>query len=370
MPAPDLPTPQIVESVEATWGAALLPAGCAKCHQTFLVLSSRLGQTCPNCASDKLSSQPVLLRKEPPELIIPFRSTKDKLLPSLTQFVREVWLRPDDFNPQELLRRATPMFWPMWLVDSDVRGDWQAEAGFDYQVKSSQETYSDSGWRSHERVETRIRWEPRLGQLTRHYDNIAGKALSNHQELLNMIGDYRLDQAMSFKPAELNTSDVHLPDLQPESAWPSAQSNLNRMAADECQRAAGAQHIRNFIIHADYDALHWTQLLLPMYASYYTDDAGQHHSIYINGQSGKIGGVRLASQRKGWRWAGISAAIATALFLLGLLFFAAGSALPTLSAIALLLIFLAFCAGVFAIIPAVWPWQWNRKQQEHKITHG
>ena len=34
----------------------------------------------------------------------------------------------------------------------------------------------------------------------------------------------------------------------------------------------------------------------------------------------------------------------------------------------LLLGILAIGLGLFAIVPAVWPWQWNRGQQEAQIT--
>jgi len=365
MPTPDLPTTQISDSVEQLWGLALQVAGCRQCGQAFLVEASRMGQPCPNCASGKLESQPARLSSQPPELVVPFVKMQADVRAALENFVKGVWLAPDDFNTEALLRRAVAVFWPMWLIDGTVVGIWQAEAGFDYQVKSSQESYSGSAWRSREVIETRQRWEPRTGQIVRHYDNVCVPAASDHARLVRLVGDYHYDKAAAYDKARVTRSVMRLPDLPPQGAWPQAQVGLEHAAEQECLKASAAQHIRNYSVKADYESLNWTQMLLPLVASYYTDDDGVNHPVYINGQSGMIGGVRMASQRKGWRWAGILAGIAIVLLLLGLLLSALGVIL-----VGGFLIFVAILVGMAALVPAVWPWQWNRRQAPEKIVRS
>jgi hypothetical protein len=114
--------------------------------------------------------------------------------------------------------------------------------------------------------------------LQRHYANVAAPALSDQARLERLAGQYRRDQAGPFDPAQLGGAAVRVPDLPPESAWPAA---LDSAAAEECRQAAGAQHGRNFALRADYQSLNWTQLLLPLYVTYYSDDAGQAHPVYI-----------------------------------------------------------------------------------------
>ncbi|RPI28031.1 MAG: TFIIB-type zinc ribbon-containing protein, partial [Chloroflexota bacterium] len=302
MTTPDLPSISPVTEVNTVkdlWGVAFQPAGCPACKQVFLIDPARLGLVCPACGQSKLEAQPALLRCETPELLAPFRVQRAAMAAALNAFVKDVWLRPVDFSPESLMQRLTPVYWPMWLVDSDVHGDWQGEAGYDYQVKSSRESYRSGQWQSDEVVETRVRWEPRLGQLRRHYDNISVPALSEHDALIRETGSYALDQAAAYKPDLVGQAALRVPDLQPTAAWPQAQSRLNRAASEDCARASGAQHTRNFTIQAQYEGLHWSQLMLPLYVSYYTDDQGQRRLVYINGQSGKVGGLRLASQRNG-----------------------------------------------------------------------
>jgi hypothetical protein len=352
----------IAESVETLWGVHLQVAGCARCGQAHLVESSRMGMPCPNCGSAPLEAQPARLRPEPPEMLIPFSKNRSELGIMLSNYIKPVWLRPDDLSPEALLRRATPVYWPLWLVDSDLTGDWQAEMGFDYQVKSSQELYRSGGWQTREVVETRIRWEPRLGQIDRHYDNVVVPAASDHAGLSDRVGGYAQGTAVRYDPTRLGQAALRIPDETPREALPMAQAALNKAASLECQQAAGAQHLRNYTIHAEYRHLHWTQLLLPLYATYYTTDDGQRQVILVNGQTGMVGGPRLASQRKGWLWGGCSLAVGLIIFILGVICGLAAALVPPLALLSPLLILLALAIGGFALIPVAWPWQWNRKQ--------
>jgi hypothetical protein len=365
------PLPQPIEdssSVQELWRVNLQPAGCPQCRQSFLVQATRIGQVCSHCGKGRLEAQPALLRKEPAELMVGFQKGKTDLPPIFSGFVKGVWLHNDDFNPMDLARRAIPVYWPMWLVDCDLSGDWLAEVGYDYQVKSSRESYREARWQTHEIIENRIRWEPRAGQINRHYDNLAAPALSHQSELLQNIQNYRSETAAPYKPEWLGQADLWMPDIHPENSWPLAQSGLDLKASEDCQKAAGGTHVRSFTIHSRSDNINWTQLLLPIYVSFYTDDAGQPRLVYVNGQSGAAGGLRLASQRKGWQSASILAIVAAALFILGMLGLAATAVLPPAGALGILFVFLAFVLGIAAIVPAAWPWQWNRGQQEQKVT--
>jgi hypothetical protein len=357
----------VAENVQSIWGLPLQPAGCSHCGSTFLVEARQMGMRCPNCAQGELAPQPALLRPEPPEKIVPFEKKNDDLENILRSFVKGVWLRPPDFNVDVLLQRAVPVFWPMWLVDSSTKGQWQADMGFDYQVKSSQASYAGDRWQTREVLEERIRWEPRLGQVKRHYDNSTAPALNEHRVLQQRLGSYATRQARDYDRNLLQHGALRVPDLQTGQSWPLVKPQIEQRVAEDCRQAAGAQHIREFSSNLQHQDLNWTQLLLPMYFTYYKDEHNDVHPIYINGQTGTAGGLRLASQREGWKWAGITAAVAAGILLIALLCFLLGRALSQAVVAGTLLAILALFVGASAIVPAVWPWQWNRRQQEQKV---
>lgn len=363
------PTEKPAQTDDNFWGKlGFQAAGCANCQKAYLVkASSDKALLCPNCCIANLASQPAYLRREPPELIIPFNLKTEHIRTALQKYIGEAWLRPDDCNTDILVQRITPVFFPMWLIDCDIYGIWEAEAGFTYHVKSSQEFFSHGQWQTREEIEERVRWEKRAGQISRRYENVPVPATQDYPDLIRQIGAYDLDIAQPFEPKYLNTAIIRIPDEPDQNSWHAAQSVLDKKAAHECQQAAGAQYQRSFSLAAEYRSPNWTQLLLPVYVTYYTTDNGQRQQIFINGQNAKVGGVRLASQRKGWQLAGMAFGIALLLAILGALAMLITPLIPPIGIIGIILLFLALCAGVAAIIPAVYPWQWNRRQLPQKI---
>ncbi len=358
------PAVEVLDSLNSLWRLPLQPAGCPVCKQVHLVFSEQQNIICPACSQAQLLAQSAWLTPSAPELVVPFSQTLSSQIPAiLDKFVGEVRFKADDFSVETLRQRLRPLYWTQWLVDSEVIGHWKAESGYDYQVKSSQEFYRNNTWQTRELLEGRVRWEIRLGQIKRLYQNISVPAFSQHQQRRSLIGDYDLRQAAPYHPESIGQAVIQAPDLQTQEVWSNAQSGIKQRAGLDVQQASQAEHIRNFSLEADYESLNWTQLLLPLYSTYYRDDNGQTHTILINGQNGQIGGVRMASQRKGWQWAAILAAISVAALILAALCLFLGAVIPPVTLLGTLLVFVAIAFGATAIFPAVAPWQWNRSQQ-------
>ncbi|MEQ8172070.1 MAG: hypothetical protein ABRQ38_24470 [Candidatus Eremiobacterota bacterium] len=367
MDRPPLPSVPIAENTENSWCDHLVSAGCIKCGHAHLIAKEFLEQKCPCCYEGNLEHQPARLRKEPPEYIIPFSKTKEDIKPVIEHFTKGIWLKPDDFNHSKMMERLIPIYRPVWLVDSDVKGMWKGETGFDYQVKSSQESFDGGQWNTKEVIRTNIRWEPRAGEICRHYDNINLPASDDHKRLTDMAGDYDITCATSYSEYEKLDITIRIPDLTPESIWPDVKNSINNKASEECRVASSAQHIRAFAFKGNYESLNWTQLLLPLYSTCYKDDKGKYHPVYINGQTGAIGGIRLASQKKGWGWTGGLLITGIITFILGLLVFLGGSVFPPLAILGAFLILMSFIPSILSIFPVISTWRWNKKQKEKRF---
>jgi hypothetical protein len=359
---------EIPQNMQSIWDLPLIAIGCNICGQAHLVSQNDSRKTCPNCGSVHMKPQSAMLRQEPPELYLPFAESAASAKKNLGEFQKKVWLAPDDFTADNLLSRLTAVYLPMWLVDCTVNGQWKAGTGFNYQIKSSQENFHSGDWHTKEIIKTRIRWELRAGTINRTYNNVSVPAFNGYTKFIAKLGKFNLGKAIRYESKAIIGSFIRIPDLSPENAWPIAKDNLNKISRQECEKAVSADHIREFAIQAKYNFPHWTQLLLPIYFTWYKDEDDNPIPVYIHGQTGKIAGPRFSSQRKGWKWAGISALIAVGLFLLSLLSFAGTALLPFLSVLGIFLAIFAFLAIVFAVIPAVYPWQWNRQQQDEFIV--
>jgi hypothetical protein len=361
-------TTRIISEDQTLWHTGRQPVGCPHCKRTFLVTSARMIMLCPLCHRAKLVKQPVRMRPGEPEMMIPFRIKTEDLAKVFKRVVDSVWIKPEDFRVENLQARAVPVFWPLWLVDSDIDGHWQMEAGFDYQVESYQDVYIGGDWNSRKKVEGRVRWAPRLGRIRSHVDNISAPALEEHANRTTMTDNYELNDAQSFDAGLLGNAVLEAPDLPPEDAWPLAQPRVVQAAGGICTRAAEAQHSRNFSLSAKYQNLHWTQFLLPMVATWYTDDDGRPQTLIVNGVSGGVRGPRLASPKRGAQIGGILGAVASGLFLLALLGFLLASLLPAAKILGALLVLASIGLGIGAIVTAIWPGQWNQKQTGPRLT--
>jgi hypothetical protein len=348
--------------IRRIWGADLQAIGCLNCGVAHLVPASEQLGLCPNCWSEDLAPQPARLRPEPPELAIPFADDleRDALSLRLGEWLRGVWLRPQDLQTAHLMSRLHRLFVPRWLVDGTAVGTWGARMGFDYQVESSQEHFVENqGWTTRRLRETRVRWEPRVGVIQRTYQNLAVPALERAEEAAfkARAGTYHLDQAIPYAAATVAGAAVRVPSLLPKEAWPFGRKALDSRVADDCQRAAEAQHSEEFEWEAGYRQVNWTQLLLPVFVTYYTDDTGRIVPVWINGQNGRVGGVRRASMRKAWGVAAVLALVAVLAFL------ASGAAVMlNVEAIAALVMALGFFIALGAAAPVIWAWQFNQRE--------
>lgn len=353
------------ETELTTWGRDVRAVLCPVCDWTYLLPAAARLPRCPHCFGAELEPLAEEVMRlpyvSPPELVLPFELRPEVLSQQVLRFAEGIPYPPEDLNPQALQSRLQPVYLPAWLVDVDAVAHWQAEVGFDYEVLSHQEQYSDAGsWRSREVKETRIRWEPRVGRLQRHYDNLPAPALERAAELTRDLGPYRMEPARPYAPEVLEHGLVRLPDRLAEDAWRDAEPLLHGAAAEECRQAARADHVRDFRWAPQLQGQHWTLLLEPLYTTFYHDDAGQPQPVLIHGQTGKLSGVRRASLKRAQRIALIWGGVALAVLLLSLLALVLTFVIPPLALVGAGGVVLVFILGAVALIPLLRVWMFNR----------
>jgi hypothetical protein len=348
------------QSIVDAWGTPLEAFYCPRCRTAHLGPGDVTLDACPACLQAEVSPEAERVRREPPELVIPFAVTSEQANNALTQWAKGMWFRPADLRAETLLFRVRPYYFPLWLVDSDVEASWQAEMGYDYQAASYREHYDGGRWVSQEVTETRIRWEPRVGRLKRHYDNVAVPAMTAHDEWMTRLGGYDYRTRKKYSPNAISRSVVRVPDQDPEAAWPDAERMLNRTTSIECKSASEADHVRNWVMHARYYGLNWTQMLAPAYVTYYCEGESVH-PVWINGQSGHVYGVKVLSQGKAATTSLVLGGLAALVFLFGVVLALLGALLPLLLVIGPLLVVLAILLGLAAPVPAIWVWLKNRR---------
>lgn len=355
----EIPTPPVELQQSLSWLPGSMMEACPVCKRVFLVPSVRSKQSCPICYQSELEPQPSLVRKEVPEMVAPIEIDQQNLGERLTAFLDGVPYKTDDLAVENLLKRIQVVWWPQWLVDADLEGEWSGTVGFDYQVRTAKERYGDQGWNSQSVLRTEIRYEPRMGLLKRHYDNILVPALPTDKARIQQLGAYDYNRSKNFKIGMLEQASVQMPGIEPQELQEAAENTLRHYAEKEILQAAGAQHRREINYRGAYKNLNWTQFLLPIYSSYYVDEKGLRHPVVMNAQTGRLYGRRLASIKKARNWTIGLAALPVLVFLISLLVavFSTSNSAACVTGVAILL-------GFLSLIPLFRAASWNRRQEE------
>ncbi len=363
-------TPQAEYKIGSSpWGYAYEVALCEQCDWSYVVPAGVLPQTCPHCFRGRLHGvvelQPdELFYTHPPELILPFKISETTLSERINTFTSGIPFPPSDLKVQNLASRLKRVYLPYWLVDVEVNATWELETGFDYQVVSHQDYYDQyrGGWHTKEVKEGRIRWEQRLGRLARIYHNVSAAALEEEAELAKSLGKYDIGSAEPYHTDLSTQAFVRLPNSSPEDAWPRALPAVQTIAAEECRRAAEADHQRNFRWAPEFKQKNWTYLLRPVYTTYYLDDESHPQPVFINGQSGHLSGVRSASMKRAQQTALWILGAALLICLLSVIVGVAGIFFPPVLIIGVIGFILAVIIGLGAIVPIAVVWNFNRNQ--------
>jgi hypothetical protein len=341
---------------------------CEYCDWSYLVPKEYKLKYCPNCHQSEIQNIDQEISELPvirlPELVLPFQLTQKRISLSVEDFTHTIPFPPSDLNTQKLYERLRAIYLPMWLVDADVQANWNAEVGYDYQVISHQAHYDDnhSGWSSREVKEGRIRWEPRLGTIKRTYHNIPAPALEEYLDLEKKLGGFDLQFCEPFHFDLIKDCLVRIPNRVTHDAWSDAKPAFQVAASEECRQATSADHIRQFSWQAEFENKNWTLLLLPLYSTFYYDDKQKPISILINGQNGKVSGIKYASMKRAQQTAAIILIVGVVLFLLSLIIAIISVFFPPTLMIGLIGIMIALIVATAATLPLLIVWWFNKNQ--------
>mgnify|MGYP004150069165 CR=1 FL=1 len=361
MSAPDALTE--VQPEDEVWGLGRRAAYCGGCGRTWLVPSGTSGRCV--CGQDMLEPSHARVPREPPEAIVPPRLDRSRLAEHFHERIRSAWLLDRSQSAEELARNAVLCWWPRWQVDATVVGQWSAEVGYDYQARSTVERFAGGSWHTEERVEARIRWEPRVGQVVRRLHDVPVPALQDEAAWRQRLGPMRLDSgegvAQAFAAGILEDGWIELPDLAPGEVWHRAEPGFREWIGQVVGTAADGQHVRDVHLDATYPDPTWTIALRPVWWVSYPGDQGEIRAVAVDAVTGWQHGYLKASMARAMLWAGVFGAIAVVLWFLAIVCVLVGIIVLPLAIVGMVIGVFALVATPLPLVPIVTVWRWNRK---------
>jgi DNA-directed RNA polymerase subunit RPC12/RpoP len=270
---------------------------CRSCGAVVMTDPTSAAGTCPYCRS------PIVLVGQvtgalSPDLVVPFRVTRDQAVEALRELYAGKRLLPKVFAAQNFIDEVKGVYVPFWLFD------------FDTQV-TEQYTAQDVHTRhvgNKQYVTTRRFAALRIGDAKFMGIPVDG-SINMPDAIMESIEPFDLTQAVPFQPAYLPGFLAERYDVTSKQAFGRADQRLRDSAGTIFQSTvtghqtvspAGAQvAIKRLAVHY---ALAPVWMLTTIWQ-------GQRFTFAMNGQTGKMVGDLPLDRQAYWRWFGLLASL-------------------------------------------------------------
>ena len=263
------------------WEAAKKSVRCQNCNAISIFDTTRVAQRCDFCGSPSMIAVDDVKAPITPSAVIPFMVAETKVRETIRDWYGSHWFAPNTLGTKALTDTVRGIYLPYWTFDAQVQAQWEAESGTYYYVEN------DKG----ERVQ-QVRWQPCSGALENFFDDILVPASRGvHPDLLAKVEPFPTTDG-SLKPYDPGYLSGWVVEQYQIDLMAAAQDSRNRMDGavhNMCASQVPGDTYRNLQINADYSALTFKHVLLPVWLLSY-DYGASSYQVVVNGITGKIAG--------------------------------------------------------------------------------
>jgi DNA-directed RNA polymerase subunit RPC12/RpoP len=263
---------------------------CNSCGATVVTSATESAGTCPYCRS------PIVIVQQTsgaltPDMVIPFRWTRDQAVESLQRLYRGKRLLPKVFSSQNFVDEVKGVYVPFWLYDFD------ADVNERYNASTVSTRYAGS----RRYITTRNYVAIRQGNVKFMAIPVDGSA-NMPDAIMESIEPFDVSQAVPFQGSYLAGFMAERYDVDSQTAGGRAHERAVRSAGQIFARSvtgyrsvtpAGAQvTVKSAVVH---------YVLFPVWMLT-TIWRGERFTFAMNGQTGRMVGDLPLDRKAYWRW--------------------------------------------------------------------
>jgi predicted RNA-binding Zn-ribbon protein involved in translation (DUF1610 family) len=283
------------------WGAERKVIACKRCGAHTTLDPHVSASACAFCGTTAVVEAPPNAAVVRPEGLLPFRITRDSALQSFRNWLRSLWLRPNDLKSASRVNTMQGAYIPFWTFDASTDSWWTAQAGYYYYVT----VMVQENGRTVAKQEQRTRWEFASGALQLFFDDVPVPASRGIDDsLCRKLEPFPTADLTPYEPSYLSgfLAEENAVDL-PE-ALETAKSRMRDDIRAACAREVPGDTHRNLVVNTTFDALAYKNALLPIWVAAY-DYRGTPYRFLVNGVTGKCTGTAP------WSWIKVTLLIMT-----------------------------------------------------------
>lgn len=282
---------------------------CANCGAEIVTDATTAATYCYFCHNPVVLSGRIS-GKFLPDKVLPFAIEKEEAIQKFLAWTKKKWFIPRDFFDQKQIEKMTGVYFPYWLIESEVSGELQAE-GVILRVWRTGDT---------EYTETKQFAVKRKGNIS--FKELIKNALSKNvqQTMMESVQPFPMAKAVAFKSQYLagfqaEKRDIEFAALENEVAQELKDytQTLLKSTASEYTSFSDVQTNMTVAQQAlDY-------VLLPIWLVTYRNRSKDNKVYYyaMNGQTGKVSGILPLSYQRLAMFGGMIFVVLFVLFLFG-----------------------------------------------------
>ena len=256
------------------WAASRQRVSCQSCGALTLLPPGQRTDQCPYCGSNRLVASPEQVELLDPQAILLLKLDETQAAAQVQKWLREGALVPDDLANQAGRLPLRMAYYPFWCFDGTLEIPWRCEVN--------------------EGTDRNPRWVSRSGTEFQFFDDVLVPGLRSlaPSESARME-PFDLPSALAFKPEYLIGWLALNYDLPLSDASLLARQNVvqqfNRSLPAKIEPGRQKRNLTTGV--GKWSGMTYQHVLLPLWAGSYTYQ-GKAYRLWVNGQSGKVGGEK------------------------------------------------------------------------------
>ena len=243
---------------------------CDHCGAATSVRSDIVTDACPFCNSPVKNAQPKTESTILPHYLLPFGIDESKARGAFRQWLRKLWLAPNDLKRNAAGKAFKGVYIPFWTYDSKVDTRYIGERGVDYYTTESYTATVNGRRVTRTRQVRHTRWSPASGGVANAFDDILVAATTSlPQNKLDKLEPWDLPRCVAFDDRYLAgfRSERYRIDLR--QGFEIAKVKVQPKIDDTIRRDIGGDHQRIHSRDSRYHDITFKHILLPIWMSAY-----------------------------------------------------------------------------------------------------
>ena len=283
--------------------------------------------SCPSCGAEIMTDEttaatfcyychnPVILSGRlggsyRPDKLIPFMIDKEKAIAQFLQWTKKKYFIPKDFFSKEQIDKITGVYFPYWLVDSDLSAHMTAKAT---KVRV---------WRSGETEYTETQHYQIMRQGNLHFEDITKNALNKeNSKLVNGVHPYDSSKIIDYSESYLSGFQAEKRNIESNAYVEEVNKDINKFTETLFKNTIkGYSTVISTGLTIQGLKSHWDYTLFPAWILTYRGNDNKTYYYSMNAQTGKVSGILPLSYKKLFAAFGIISVILAIILVIGGLF--------------------------------------------------